>query len=189
MIKKIIKLIIPHRWINWYLYDYKKYVSPQDNPEAKICIPYCIGKGLDIGCGGNKTVPSAIGVDIIKGKGKYGNQQSAISQADIITSGDNLYMFKDNELDYIVSRHNLEHYVDIIKTLEEWKRVLKKGGKLCLVIPDNRYGDTVRLDPTHCHAFTPESLMRILQLVKGFKIIDEGVAIKQWSFYIILEKK
>lgn len=41
--------------------------------------------------------------------------------------------------DFVLSCHNLEHVANPIKALYEWKRVLKPGGMLVLVLPDKRY--------------------------------------------------
>ena len=54
--------------------------------------------------------------------GRYGVVANQVSVADVQASGDDLHMFRDGELDYVVSRHNLEHYIDIVKTLLEWRR-------------------------------------------------------------------
>ena len=72
------------------------------HPEAAAVMPYAKGIGLDVGCGGNKTLPSAIGVDITpKGqKGLWGNQREVISKADICALGDCLPC-KDNIFDYL----------------------------------------------------------------------------------------
>lgn len=46
--------------------------------------------------------------------------------------------FADNSVDRIYSSHALEHISkhDIARTLREWKRVLKPGGELELLVPD-----------------------------------------------------
>lgn len=149
----------------------------------------CKGKGLDIGCGSDKIIKSAVGVDIIgRGEtGKYGCEKGKISKADIKASGDNLYMLKSGSMDYIVARDNIEHYVNFIKALKEWHRVLKKGGKLGITTPNDNEVDSLRLDPTHKHAFTPESLKDALETL-GFKVVESGETIRGWGFYIIAEK-
>jgi len=49
-----------------------EYISKHGiHPKAAVVKPYAKGLGLDIGCGGNKTLPNAIGVDIIP-KGQKG---------------------------------------------------------------------------------------------------------------------
>ena len=49
-------------------------------------------------------------------------------------SGDNL-PFKNSTLDAIYSNHALEHFINPIGALQEWNRVLKKGGYLYLAVP------------------------------------------------------
>lgn len=53
---------------------------------------------------------------------------------DIVASGDKL-PFADNELDYVISSHCLEHFFDTIGTLEEWLRVVKPGGYVLTIVP------------------------------------------------------
>ena len=40
---------------------------------------------------------------------------------------------------FLLSCHSLEHVANPIKALNEWKRVMKKGATLLLVLPDKRY--------------------------------------------------
>lgn len=160
------------------------------HPERCVLYPLCQGKGVDVGCGHRKTHPDAIGVDVTpKGSaGGVGNVAGNLSQADIQASGDQLDMFKDGELDYLVQRHNLEHYQDIIKTLQEWKRVVKPGGILGMVIPDDESCNTIKLDPTHLHVFTRSSFKRLVELIGGLEILHMDVLLREWSFICILQK-
>ena len=149
----------------------------------------CIGKGIDVGCGNSKVTETCIGIDIYgKGElGKYGSQKNKPSVADYRLNGDDLTIFKDNELDFVVASHNLEHYSNPKKTLIEWKRVLKIGGKVGVVVPNNNKVYSIELDPTHKVSFTLESLERLFKEV-GFKILRKGDAIKNWSIFLIAEK-
>lgn len=166
------------------------FFTDEFHPERMELFPLCKGRGIDVGCGHRKTNPNCIGVDLnVKGEiGKFGNVKGFESVADIKASGDNLYMFKDNELDFVVQRHNLEHYKDIILTLQEWKRVLKPGGILGMVVPDDDVCNTISLDPTHYHVFTQASMQRILMLIGGFKILKMQPLLKNWSFVCIAQK-
>jgi ubiquinone/menaquinone biosynthesis C-methylase UbiE len=167
----------------------KEFLFGGKNKERNILRKLCVGKGADIGCGSNKVSENCIGVDLSgKGeKGKYGNQKGEISRADYKSSGDNLKMFKNNELDFLVAKHNLEHYENPEKTLKEWKRVLKKGGKIGVVVPDDKYVDSFKLDLDHKNKFTLESLEELFERI-GFKVIDKGFATKHWSIYLVAEK-
>lgn len=162
----------------------------ENHPEKLVLLPYCVGKGIEVGCGHRKTSENCIGVDVIpKGeKGKYGCVSGQVSVADIQASGDRLDMFKDQELDFVISRHNLEHYVDVVKTLQEWKRVLKFSGIMANVLPDETTINTIALDPTHKHAFTPESYRSLLELIGGFEIIKTEVVIPDWSFLCVARR-
>jgi len=52
----------------------------------------------------------------------------------ILSPGDDL-PFKDEVFDYVFNSHVLEHIFDPIKAVEEWLRVVKKGGIIFMVIP------------------------------------------------------
>ncbi len=166
-------------------------VDEKNHPEALALAPFCQGKGIDVGCGHRKVSSGCIGVDLIArgDKGEHGVVANQTSVADIQASGDDLHMFGDGELDYVVARHNLEHYVDVVKTLCEWRRVLKPGGVMAIVVPDERAGDTVYLDPTHKHCFTPESLERLIQAVGGFDVLRSEIVIPDWSFLTVARKR
>lgn len=156
--------------------------------ENSILKQICVGKGIDVGCGHRKISDNCIGIDII-GKnemGKFGCEKDKKSIADIKALGDNL-PFKNNELDFIVAKHNLEHYINPDKTVKEWKRVLKKSGKLGVIVPDDRYVNTLSLDKSHCAVFNPFLLAKLL-IKNGFKIIHQETAIEKWSICIIGEK-
>ncbi len=147
--------------------------------EQAALAQFCRGmkKGIDVGCGPRKIFGHAVGIDILKNN----------SQADIISSGDHL-AFKDRELDYVVASHNLEHYTDVQKTLREWKRVLRKGGILGVVVPDDRIIDTLSLNPQHRHAFTPELLKETIQQSGGLEIEVLQEIVDAWSFGCICRK-
>jgi hypothetical protein len=134
-------------------------------------------RGIDVGCGPRKVAKGAVGIDILRKE----------SQADILASGDQL-PFRREELDFVVASHNLEHYEDIQKTLWEWKRVLKKGGMMGVVVPDDRIIDTRALNPQHKHALTPELLKDHIQRSGGLEIEVLQEIVDAWSFGCICRK-
>lgn len=143
------------------------------------------GKGIDVGCGASKITPETIGVDITA-PGEI-THQGAVCAADIKSSGDNMPMFADGELDYVIARHNLEHYSNPIKTLREWNRVLKVGGKVGISVPDDSRLSSLRLDTTHKHSFDRSMLKDMLELT-GFKVTSLGGTENQWNCFAIGEK-
>jgi len=165
-------------------------VDEENHPEALALQPYCVGRGIDVGCGHRKVAPQCIGVDLLAAGevGEHGVVHGQRSVADIQASGDDLHMFPDSELDYVVSRHNLEHYVDVVKTLQEWARVTRPGGTVAMIVPDERAGDTIFLDPTHKHVFTPESLERLIGVIDGLRFVKAEVVTPSWSFLAVAQK-
>lgn len=53
---------------------------------------------------------------------------------DVIANGDDL-PFKNNEYDFVINSHALEHFYNPIKAIKEWLRVIKKGGYVFMIIP------------------------------------------------------
>jgi predicted SAM-dependent methyltransferase len=51
---------------------------------------------------------------------------------------DNLSIFADDSIHFVYVSHALEHFpfAETNRVLSEWRRVLTKGGKLCLSVPD-----------------------------------------------------
>lgn len=76
------------------------------------------GKGIDIGCGTDPITEDVIKFDMDSGDAN-----------DIIKSVNEQY-------DYVYSSHCLEHMVDPRKSLKEWWALVKPGGHLILIVPD-----------------------------------------------------
>lgn len=63
------------------------------------------------------------------------------------------YPFKDNEFDYILMHHVLEHLDDTVKVLDELHRILKKGGVVEIHVPHFAC-NTAMTHITHKKAFS-----------------------------------
>jgi SAM-dependent methyltransferase len=92
---------------------------------------------LDVGCGINKY-PGAIGID-----------RNPRSRADVLCDLDrSAYPFAAETFDEIRAVHVIEHVADVIRTMEEFWRLLRPGGRLLVVTP--HYTDFSSFcDPTH----------------------------------------
>jgi len=90
---------------------------------------------LDVGCGGDPVVPWAVACDF---SGAYpGTVGSVPTQLDF----DCRHLpFKDETLDGLFSSHVLEdwHFAEQAAILKEWKRCLKPGGIIALLLPDQK---------------------------------------------------
>jgi GT2 family glycosyltransferase len=69
----------------------------------------------------------------------------------------------DESQDFLVASHVLEHVADCVQALQEWKRLLKPGGKLIVTVPDNNKVPGMIIDSSHLHAFTLQSLQNLLE--------------------------
>ncbi len=56
-----------------------------------------------------------------------------------IADGADLSIITNEQYDFVLSSHNLEHIANPIKALNEWLRVLKPKGLLLAILPDKRF--------------------------------------------------
>ncbi|HZQ53350.1 MAG TPA: methyltransferase domain-containing protein [Bryobacteraceae bacterium] len=92
---------------------------------------------LDVGCGINKY-PGSIGLD-----------RNPNTRADVIADLDHVpFPFRDDSFGEIRAIHVIEHVSDVIRTMEEFHRLLAPGGRVFIVTP--HYTDFSSFcDPTH----------------------------------------
>ncbi len=92
---------------------------------------------LDVGCGINKR-PGSIGID-----------RNPATAADVLVELDRYpYPFRDSSFDALQAVHVIEHVSDVIRTMEEFHRLVRPGGEVFLVTP--HYTDFSSFcDPTH----------------------------------------
>ena len=98
-------------------------------------VQYCVGRGLDIGYGGDCISENAWSFDMPVPYTSVGNDRQMLR-------GDcrKLYFVCDGALDFIYSSHLIEDffYGDQIAIIAEWRRCLALGGVLILNAPDQR---------------------------------------------------
>ncbi len=92
---------------------------------------------LDVGCGINKY-PGAIGVDV-----------NPHTRADVLCNLDHFpYPFRDSSFDGLRATHVIEHVSDVVRTIEEFHRLVRAGGTVYITTP--HYTDFSSFcDPTH----------------------------------------
>ncbi len=92
---------------------------------------------LDVGCGLNKR-PGSVGLD-----------RNPRTAADVIADLDHFpYPFRDSVFDELYATHVIEHVADVIRTIEEFHRLVRPGGRIFITTP--HYTDFSSFcDPTH----------------------------------------
>ena len=135
-----------------------------------LFIKYCNGDGIDIGFGGDPAVPTAITIDLPTPYAKTGDFAQ-----NLYGDGRNLHWFKDNILDYVYSSHLLEDFEDTQNVLKEWIRVLKPGGYLLLLLPNEQrfreYCKENGMPYNEEHKHENFSLENIKHILKSLEII------------------
>ncbi len=92
---------------------------------------------LDVGCG------------IKKAAGSIGIDRNPASAADVLCDLDRFpYPFADNTFDGLQAIHVIEHVSDVLRTMEEFHRLVRPGGRVRVITP--HYTDFSSFcDPTH----------------------------------------
>lgn len=155
-----------------------------ESDKIKYLLPkYTRGKVLEIGCGMKKAFPHFVGYD---SQHHFGE----LTAADIVGDAADLGQFKDGEFDAVFSSHVLEHMEDMQGALNEWARVIKPGGYLCLYVPSanlypkcGEYG----ANPDHKQDIYPGDVRGILKALPYGWLEKENEERNQDNEYSIFE--
>ena len=142
---------------------------------------------LEIGCGGTRTVAGSVTLD----KEKAGTPISFTgknSVADLVGDAQLPLPIGDKKFKVIIARHVLEHCIDVIGALESWKDALHDDGVLIISVPDESIANTIFLNSEHVHAFTPDSLNKIVDNV-GMKVTKTSERYSADSFTLEIRKE
>lgn len=161
--------------------------EPEDI-EGTIVRSYAKGENIiELGCGGQKTISAAVGVDRVPQGSEIPHLNGKTSVADVVTDVQEGLPFEDFSQDTVLARHIFEHCIDPIKTLKNWNRVLRFNGRLILAVPDESVTAGIPLNLEHCHAFNQESLKNLAE-VCGFKQVESRSTGNGISFVSCFEK-
>lgn len=148
------------------------FVSPENAMAMKELGPILEtgGKVIDLGCGGQKLDERMLGVDVRRnGQVGVGANHDKPCRPDIESDVTSLPV-ADHSIDGILAKHLFEHLIDPIQALKEWRRVLKNNATLVIICPDYRYCEAISVDPSHVHAYTPDSVSSLLEAC-GFGVM------------------
>jgi SAM-dependent methyltransferase len=142
----------------------------------KLVKQYCKGKGLEIGPGKHPYCNPATTLFL----DKHIDNRDGADNVDIISDATSIPV-ADKTFDYVFSSHCLEHCANPLKALFEWKRVIKPGGTLFLVLPHcdrtfDRYREKTTLNHviadydtlTHDHDYS-----HIDEIKEGWSKLDD----------------
>jgi len=129
------------------------------------------GTIFEFGCGGQKTIPESIGFDIVPKAHHIDSISCTISVADECLDVTKPFPERIKLADCIIARHVLEHCIDTISTVLNWKKQLRVGGMLIIAVPNHQLRNTIPVNIEHVHAFTPKTLTNIIKLL-GFENIE-----------------
>jgi SAM-dependent methyltransferase len=88
-----------------------------------------------------KTYATVEYVDVLSNEmleSRYGLPASHLVPLAHVIDGNNLSVYRDGELDFLIANHVLEHFDDPVGGLIEWLRILKPGGRLFITLPNHR---------------------------------------------------
>ena len=169
-----------HRFLGW----------AQEDVEGDLCRRHIEGEAvLELGCGGTKTVPNAVAIDLRRAGAhvSYVTEGKDISVADLVGDASLALPVVDGSQDTIIARHLLEHCQDTVGTLSAWNRALKKNGKLIIAVPNNALGNTIIMNPEHVVSFVPSSL-RNAAACAGLALSHLYTEVNGVSFVAVFEK-
>ena len=171
----------------------KKIYQSETSKHRTRLAPYCAGYGIDIGFGGDPITPNAIRVDLEVPYAHTGENGVQLG-------GDcrNLYWFADGVLDFVYSSHVLEDF-DVHQTIpvmQEWSRILKAGGRLILLQPDQQrylaYCQKNGQPPNAHHSIDHFSLPYLIEAAKKMgtlELLASEDNIDEYSFFVVFVKK
>jgi SAM-dependent methyltransferase len=114
--------------------------------ESRLAHQYLDGlEGIEIGgASHNPFGLNTINVDNMEWPSGYNEAQMKLAgrvlPIDVIAEGDTL-PFRDNQWDFVVSSHVLEHCFNPLKVLREWTRAVRSDGYIFTVYPDRNRCD------------------------------------------------
>lgn len=160
----------------------------------KQCSP--LDLGLDLGSHRSLS-PYCIHVDLYYGNGSPHPFYGGECPTDVLCDASKLIPFPSNAFSYVSSNHSIEHMPgkdnDIVNMLcNEWLRVLRPGGILAMIIPDNDAFDVLASDKDHKNAWGHSDFkQRVLNKVierTGAELVEYNSFDNHFSFNVVLAK-
>ena len=143
----------------------------KDDGEFDIVRPYCIGEGLNLGCGIRQPKREML-------RASLGDHHNGYDHPDVVVDFNQKLPWDNASFNYVFMSHSLEHAKDIKFTLNEAKRV--SANYVVVVWPDCRW---TAFDKSHTLLTGTEVLLAII--VAGYEIVFAAETQHNWSYGVV----
>lgn len=123
-------------WQESYIRRIKKNML-RNNYKKKTLLDIATGSGyvaVEMAKLGLKVIACDLSLGAVKNIRKY-KKQFSLTNLIVIRCNAEKIPLKDKSVDYIVANAILEHIVDEQKAINEWKRLVKDGGRVFITVP------------------------------------------------------
>jgi ADP-heptose:LPS heptosyltransferase/SAM-dependent methyltransferase len=176
---------LPLRLINEALEAFVPGVTGDDRSESSLCRKrlqsYIGGRIADLGHGGHKVHPDAVGVDFFK-----------FDAFDWIGDVRDLWFLAEQSFDSVYSSHCLEDLWHPHQALAEWTRILRPGGHLSLFLPLRDFYPNVGTpgaNPGHKDDYVPDDVEQFLRELGNMEVVRSERIERENSFEVVAKKK
>ena len=144
---------------------------------------------LDLGCG--SYCRADIGIDIqfwernpYDQPEKFDWLMGSRNPECMLVGGDLNYPlpFRDEAFDEVIARAVLEHIVRVYDLLLEVRRVLKRGGRLKVIVPNARKSLADWRDQEHVYSWTPPTIKNLIS--KVLRVVKVELLFNEESIYV-----
>jgi ubiquinone/menaquinone biosynthesis C-methylase UbiE len=159
-----------------------------------LVLDYCVGRGCDIGFGGDKVKKeNCLGIDYAEPYAYAGTDKVDIA-CDVMNEPIPVH---DSTFDYVYTSHLIEDFEDTSKGIKEFARICKDGGNLILVFPDQKkYEEHCRqtgqpVNLYHKHAEMGLDFMKKVldKTIPGYKILLESNCEIDYNVIMVIQVK
>jgi SAM-dependent methyltransferase len=161
---------------------------------VKQCSP--VDLGLDLGSPKGLT-PYCVSVDVFGDGSVHPFYGGGRYLSDVVGDAADVSRFPKDAWPLVVSNHSLEHIPvrddeGIVSVLESWFSLLRPGGVLAMIVPDNDHFDVMASDANHYHAwswadFRPRVLDEVIRRT-GAMLVEYNTLQNHFSFNVVLGK-
>lgn len=125
-------------------------------------------------------MPWAIQVELPEAEFQRYSGGMTLDQAGVWRGDGRVLPFKNGTLDFVFSSHLIEDFADWTPALREWDRVLKPGGKLIILTPDNDlFNAAIARGQTpncaHQHCGKPGEITALMANIHPYRVIRDSL--------------